>query len=741
MGAAKTPNNMQGILANSILTKRILLVAIIVTYIVIGTYYAFCIPLFEGFDEVAHYRVVDYYARRLSMPDLDRAPSHEAHQPPLYYAVGALLIAPIDRSDFDQVFQINPGSTVGVRQNIATASTAFNLQGTALAVRILRLFSTCLGALTVLLTFVLAQQLRLGSTVSLFATSLIAFNPKFIMISATVSNDIAAISAATLCLVLCVRTMGRTPSVMQAFTLGASVGLAILCKNSGLGLGLPVALALVWAVFTRLHGSAAVRKLILYGLAASAGCLVVTGWLFATQWIRYGSPLAWEQVKALNVFTLRQSPLDTWHLIAGFLPIIPSLWRVNPAINWQLIGDVISGSLLVVAVVGLVIGIRVKKLSAELFIILAAVLGSYIALVPWMMMYGGTEDSRLLPTVFSSAAVLIAVGVTTFLTSALRTTFSKGVVTVLVLINAAWAIVVPTILIAPAFPTPPTLSADAYVMQLPSHEADQLPKIPIAQFDNGIELAQVEIENDRLSSDAPINLVLVWRVTRPVMRQYGFTLQAFDIQGRLIGSIYRLPLDGQRSTSVWQVGDVYKEKYVLQLTVPVTDTPIVVSLFAGWSETVPPYRLAGVLGDTAVTAPIGRVKVRAALPPAKSQHNVDVVFGGVIRLQGYTRHDDQITLHWQSLGQVPTDYQYFIHFLDAEGKVMTQIDGALPLPAELWEEDEVVLDRKQVAGLANMPTVLVGVYSLSTGIRLPALRADGVRWQDDSVVLWGASSH
>src|SRR5450759_4690852 len=112
---------------------------------------------------MSHYRLVEYYARHWALPDLAYAPSHEAHQPPLYYTLGALLIAPIDRSDFDRVFQLNPGENINVRQNLAATDMSLFPHGTTLAVRVLRLFSTLLGAATVLLTYAMAKELGLSN--------------------------------------------------------------------------------------------------------------------------------------------------------------------------------------------------------------------------------------------------------------------------------------------------------------------------------------------------------------------------------------------------------------------------------------------------------------------------------------------------------------------------------------------------------------------------------------------------
>jgi hypothetical protein len=707
-------------------------VLIVLMFIALSITTSFQLPLFEGFDETAHYRVVDDYARHAALPDLTHAPSHEAHQPPLYYAIGALLIAPIDRSDFDAVFQINPGSAVNVRQNVA-APDPLRFTGAALALRLLRLFSTVLGTLTVLLTYALARQLQLSAPFSLLAAALLAFNPKFIMLSAAVSNDIAAICAATACLALCARFMRRPPTAGGAFVLGASVGVAALGKNSGLGLGLPVLFALVYAAAAQTRRRRIPRDILYYGTIAALGGLLVVGWLFIVQWVRYGSPLAWEQVNMLNRFSLRNAPLDLGQFVAMLPPILSTLWRVNQALPLQAAGDVLMTLVLLIAATGWVLGILRRHLPGTIGLLPIAMLGSLIALLPWMRLYGGTEDARLLPTVFPSVAVLCAVGIA--MATARFRALGGWLAPLIAGVSLIWAGIAPFALLAPAFPAQQPLPADAFIYQLPAAERDRLPKLPVALFENGIELAQAVVASDRLASGEGVGLVLTWRVTRPVMRPYVLTLEAFAVQGQSLGKLDTTPLGGRRPTGVWQVGDVYREAYTLTLASVATDAPVIATIYAGWHESDPPYTVSGVVGSKGLTAPLGRVKLRAMQSPPAPQQPVDVVFGGVIALDGYDTQSGTITLHWRAVSHVPLDYQVFVHIIDAQGKAAGQADGPLPLRAALWDQGEVVLDQHQVAGLGKGGSVLVGVYDLNTNARLPAVRADGSRWPDDSAEL------
>ena len=306
---------------------------------------------------------------------------------------------------------------------------------------------------------------------------------------------------------------------------------------------------------------------------------------------------------------------------------------------------------------------------------------------------------------------------------------------------AIWAACVPAALILPLYPPLAPLPADRYIMQVSASEASALPLDPVAHYTNGIELASATLQSDRLSPGEPARLTLVWRVVCPPLRSYALTLQAFGMQGQLLGKWDGLPLNGRRSTLLWQVGDVYRDEYSVPITVGLSTQPTVVNLYAGWHAATPPYSVAGVMGSQAVSALAGRLKVRAAQPiTTPPQHGVDAQFGGVIGLEGYDLDGDRITLHWRALGDMSVDYQVFVHAMDAQGRLIAQSDGPMPCPTSLWDKHELILDVRTVRGLSQAAKVQVGIYDLASGARLPARRVDGSAWPDNSVTLWQTTS-
>ena len=106
---------------------------------------------------------------------------------------------------------------------------------------------------------------------------------------------------------------------------------------------------------------------------------------------------------------------------------------------------------------------------------------------------------------------------------------------------------------------------------------------------------------------------------------------------------------------------------------------------------------------------------------------------GWIRLKGYAvtpavqRHGQLLlTLLWESLQPVTTDYQVFVHLLDASGNKLAQRDGQ-PVqwmrPTSTWQPGEEIVDRYGLLLPQDLAegryTLAVGLYDSVTGQRLP----------------------
>jgi len=84
-----------------------------------------------------------------------------------------------------------------------------------------------------------------------------------------------------------------------------------------------------------------------------------------------------------------------------------------------------------------------------------------------------------------------------------------------------------------------------------------------------------------------------------------------------------------------------------------------------------------------------------------------------------------LTLYWQAVGEMDTDYTVFAHLVDGKGTVWGQHDS-VPMngthPTTLWQPGEFVTDAHLLALPPDLPpgdyALEVGLYQVETGLRL-----------------------
>lgn len=217
--------------------RHLLLALIVLVYLALATLYAVNVPAWQAPDEPAHFnyihelattgqlpvlRLGDYdeaYIRELTSqrfpPELSIAPlRYEAHQPPLYYLLGA------------EIFRLTQGELLP-----------------------LRLLSVALGALFVALIYAMVRLVFPGRpALALGAAAFTAFLPMHVAQAASVNNDALAEVLLAAVLLLSIRYVKlallgpRPPNAWDALLMGLLLGLALVTKVSAY-VTVPVALA------------------------------------------------------------------------------------------------------------------------------------------------------------------------------------------------------------------------------------------------------------------------------------------------------------------------------------------------------------------------------------------------------------------------------------------------------------------------------------------------------------------
>jgi hypothetical protein len=123
------------------------LLAILLAFLILATFYNLSLPVYEAPDEYAHFIYVNWLAEGRGLPNLERDrrnAGHEIGQPPLYYALLAPFVAVIETSDMTTVAPKNPyfRKGGGINVHYHTPAERFPYRDSALAVHLARFVST-----------------------------------------------------------------------------------------------------------------------------------------------------------------------------------------------------------------------------------------------------------------------------------------------------------------------------------------------------------------------------------------------------------------------------------------------------------------------------------------------------------------------------------------------------------------------------------------------------------------------
>lgn len=121
-----------------------------------------------------------------------------------------------------------------------------------------------------------------------------------------------------------------------------------------------------------------------------------------------------------------------------------------------------------------------------------------------------------------------------------------------------------------------------------------------------------------------------------------------------------------------------------------------------------------------------------------TEHSIDVRFGKAMRLIGYGLRQEstgeplQINLCWQALAEMNTSYVTFVHLVDSDGVLLSQVDvipGQGAFPTTAWLPKEVVCSDYQLPVgpdvLSGDETLRIGVYDPVFEQRLPVTDGQG----------------
>lgn len=694
------------------------LVLILTAYLALGVAYSFAVPLGESPDESDHFLYTQYIALFRRLPVLDPIMANnytlEAHQPPLYYLLGAGLVGWLEMEKGDNLienscFSFDAADPGRKNRFLHRATEQAPTQGVYLAFRLLRALSLLLGAGTVLLAYRLARQVAPGRPEVAWTTAaLLAFNPQFIFITASVNNDALTTFLGAAIVVVAVTAVTRPRAATYAF-LGLLLGVAALAKFALFALW-PV--AIVAAVWPAARGD--LRSLRAVAIVALTP-IAVAGWWFWWAHTHYGDPLAWNvTLAAKGDIVARTAPLAPVDLLEFAVIHFQSFWgwfgwlNVKPTLWFY----AVPALLVLVAAAGWLHLWRRRPFVADgraLMLVLLAVTAVYLSLLRYIQTINWSGyQGRLAFAAAAPLALLLALGLVAW---GRRTATMAAGMTALLALVALFAVILP------AYPRP--------TIYQPGNSADL--GRTCARFAGGWQL-------EAFHTGATVKPGAALPVT---LHGYGLATAAVPqtVVVEIIGR--ERQLIGRAETSLqWQAASTSQ----LQVEVPVAADakPVRAVVRVGLLDGNGDWQPAASASQRILDPPVAltTVKVAPVTPVAAvPQHTAHANFDDQIALLGYDLNaaNDSLalTLYWQALAPLAHDYTVFVHLLDSGGRLITQDDGQ-PVdghyPTTIWEGGEVVADDRLLAlpfGVTGPFRLAVGIYRLDNLARLPVYDASG----------------
>lgn len=545
-------------------TRFLLLIA---AFLLLALGFSITVPLGEAPDEVSHFSYIAYLTDHGTLPTPQGAAAGEAHQPPLYYLIGALSTFWIPKGDWEVI--ANPDFVLGDPQTpnllLHTRAEAFPYTESALAWHLIRVLSIAMGALTVWATWRVAVLLFPGNEwLAIGAAGFVAFLPEFIFISSMVNNDNLIIMLSSLAILQVNRiSLRRSMSRVDAVSLGCLLGLAGLTKLSGFVLFPFVAVIMLFQMLNPASRRTTIIRFVqCFGIAG----IIVTPWLFYN-WVAYSDLLANPLLLAIVPQRLTPMNLQDWLVFTGGL--YRSFWaRFGGAMQ---IGPpdillAVLAAIPIISVYGWFLYSRDWSLrridpGAKKLLVLFGLFWAFmlVAYLRWILTLLGTDQARQLFSGLLLLSIFVTCGIMRVLSG--REKYVAGA-----LCGGGFVLSLGMLLFLANLYSPPPAYAGL----------DR--GINSMDFGQTIRLVDYQVSSASIAPGSPITIQAEWQSLKETTRDYWLLIQLVGPSGS-IAEKEGVPSAGRLTTDWWRVGQVESSHH--SLVVPTDALPGTYTLVMG----------------------------------------------------------------------------------------------------------------------------------------------------------------
>lgn len=735
------------------------LIVILVLFIGLGTAYALTTPTLEAPDEVYHYEYVRALINTGRPPVLEEGGGKGfGHHAPLYYAYGALTSFWVDEGDFhlwehrhNPFFGYRFGEVGRDNKNLYLHPDSDRLgrSDTWLGLRVVRLASVLLGAVTVWVTFRVAREVYPERpAVALGTAGLAAFIPEFLFISGAVNDDNGAALFGALAIWAMMRILRRGATWQRCAGLGLALGLGWLSKLTVVALVPTAALTLALVAWR----DRSWQKMVRLGLVTFAIAGLLIGPWLVRQTVLYGDPTGTS--REMSEWGLRDRPVTLSDLGPDLYWLRTSFWgRLGynqiPLSTWiYTVMDVLTG--LAVAGLGWLLVFRLQHVvdvgesgvmamvstgrGSQLTILAASFLMTFGPMTVRRFLRPMPNFGRYLFPVLPSIALLLVTGLVTWLPRRLHAVLGVGLTTGMFILGIAGL----SCFLAPAYARPPILAQPPK----PAHVVDR------TYLEDGEPLARLigyDLDRDAVEPGETLHVSLVWEVIGDTDRDYVLFAQLFGRNGEKVGQRDTYPGLGHYPTSFWEPGEFIVDEVPIPVAADAV-RPSRLRLDVGlYKQGGARLTALGAAANKTGDATIGWLKLPPTADPPPPSIPTDYGIGSFATLEGYavarTSSTLSVDLHWLCRASTSRDYTVFVHLMNDEGTVVAQADGP-PLtgdyPTPSWAPGEAFVDHRAL-DIEGLPPgdyeVLVGLYLLETGERLPVQTGTGEHLEHGAIPL------